>query len=64
MEGTIKKLTDKNYGFIGQEGGKDLFFHASALDGVEFSELQEGDKVTFEVTESPKGPSATGVRKA
>ena len=64
MQGTIKKLTDKNFGFISQEGGdKDLFFHANELDGVEFSELQEGDAVTFEVTESPKGPAATQVKK-
>lgn len=65
MQGTIKKLTDKNFGFISQEGAdKDLFFHANELDGVEFSELQEGDAVTFEVTESPKGPAATQVKKA
>jgi cold shock protein len=65
MQGTIKKLTDKNFGFIAQEGGaKDLFFHASSLEGVDFSELREGDAVTFEVGETPKGPAATQVRKA
>lgn len=65
MQGTIKKLTDKNFGFISQDGAdKDLFFHANELEGVEFSELQEGDAVTFEVTESPKGPAATQVKKA
>jgi cold shock protein len=65
MQGTIKKLTDKNFGFIAQEGAeKDLFFHASSLEGVDFSELREGDAVTFEVGETPKGPSATNVRKA
>ena len=65
MQGTIKKLTDKNFGFISQENSnKDLFFHANELDGVEFSELREGDEVTFEVTESPKGPAATQVKKA
>ena len=65
MQGTIKKLTDKNFGFISQEGSdKDLFFHANEPDGVEFNELQEGDAVTFEVTESPKGPAATQVKKA
>ena len=64
MEGTIKKLTDKNFGFISQEGSdKDLFFHASELDGVEFSQLQEGDKVTFETVDSPKGPAAAKVAK-
>ena len=65
MQGTIKKLTDKNFGFISQEGAdKDLFFHASELDGVDFSELREGDAVTFEVTEGPKGPAAVQVKKA
>ena len=65
MQGTIKKLTDKNFGFISQEDTeKDLFFHASELEGVEFSELREGDAVTFEVTDTPKGQSATKVQKA
>ena len=65
MQGTIKKLTDKNFGFISQEGAqKDLFFHANELVGVEFSDLREGDTVTFEITESPKGPAATKVEKA
>lgn len=64
MQGTIKKLTDKNFGFISQEGEqKDLFFHANELEGVEFSELKEGDTVSFEVSESPKGPAATQVKK-
>lgn len=64
-QGTIKKLTDKNFGFISQgDGQNDLFFHANELDGVDFSELREGDEVTFEITESPKGPAATQVKKA
>jgi len=65
MQGIIKKLTDKNFGFIGVEGNpKDLFFHASELVGVEFSELSEGDAVTFEVKDSPKGPAAIKVSRA
>lgn len=64
MTGTIKKLTDKNFGFIAQEDGNDLFFHANSLDGVEFSQLQEGDAVTFEVEETPKGNAAVNVKKA
>ena len=65
MQGTIKKLTDKHFGFISQEGvEKDLFFHANELDGVEFSDLSEGDAVTFESQESPKGPVAVKVKKA
>ena len=65
MNGTIKKLTDKGFGFIAQEGAdKDLFFHSNELQGVEFNDLKEGDTVTFEVTESLKGPAATNVAKA
>ena len=65
MQGIIKKLTDKNFGFISQEGEpKDLFFHANELDGVEFNELNEGDAVTFEVIDTPKGQAATKVKKA
>jgi len=64
MQGTIKKLTDKNFGFISQAGAeKEVFFHASELDGVQFSELQEGDTVEFELSDTPKGPAATQVRK-
>ena len=64
MEGTIKRLTDRNFGFIAQEGvEKDLFFHANELDGVEFNELNEGDKVSFEVTDTPKGQAAVQVKK-
>jgi len=65
MNGVIKKKTDKGFGFISQEGqDKDLFFHSNSLVGVTFDELQEGDKVTFEVEQSPKGPNATNVQKA
>jgi len=65
MQGVIKRLTDKNFGFITAEGqDKDLFFHANELEGVQFSELNEGDAVTFEVSDTPKGPAATKVNKA
>jgi cold shock protein len=65
MQGTIKKLTDKNFGFITAEGNqKDLFFHANELVGVAFSDLREGDTVTFEVSDTPKGPAAVKVSKA
>ncbi len=64
MQGTIKKLTDKNFGFITPEdGGKDVFFHASELEGVDFSELAEGDAVTFDVKDTPKGTAAFQVKK-
>tara|TARA_Y100000310_G_scaffold244558_1_gene249329 strand:- start:2862 stop:3089 length:228 start_codon:yes stop_codon:yes gene_type:complete len=63
-QGTIARLTDRGFGFISREGEeKDLFFHSNELQGVEFNELQVGDKVTFEVGESPKGPNATKVTR-
>ena len=64
--GTIKSLIPgKNFGFISREGEtKDLFFHSSALSGVSFEELREGDKVSFEVTEGDKGPAAANVARA
>ncbi|MBI2046044.1 MAG: cold shock domain-containing protein [Parcubacteria group bacterium] len=63
-QGTIARLTDRGFGFIAREGEeKDLFFHSSGLSGVQFNELQEGDKVSFEVTNGPKGPSATNVTR-
>ena len=64
MTGTIKKLTDKNFGFIAQEGGNDLFFHANNLVGIDFEELQEGDNVEFEVIDTDKGQAADKVTKA
>jgi len=65
MQGTIKKLTDKNFGFITPENGdKDIFFHANELAGISFSDLAEGDAVTFEVADTPKGKAAVQVAKA
>lgn len=55
----------KGFGFIAREGeAKDLFFHAKELVGVTFEELKEGDMLSFEVTESEKGPAATNVSRA
>ena len=65
MTGSIKKLTDKGFGFITGEGlAKDLFFHSNSLVGVRFDELREGDAVSFETEETPKGPSAVNVQRA
>ncbi|KKT16225.1 MAG: cold-shock protein [Candidatus Nealsonbacteria bacterium RIFCSPHIGHO2_01_FULL_43_31] len=65
MQGTIKTLTERGFGFIAREGEvKDLFFHSKELKGVTFDELQVGDAVTFDVTESEKGPAATNVSRA
>ncbi len=65
MTGTIKKLTYKGFGFITAEGlAKDLFFHSKDLAGVTFDELREGDAVSFEQSESAKGPCAVNVQRA
>jgi cold shock protein len=65
MEGTIKTLTGKGFGFIAREGEeKDLFFHSKELQGVTFEELKVGDKLTFEVVDTEKGPAATNVSRA
>jgi len=65
MTGVIKKLIDKGFGFISAEGlEKDLFFHSNSLVDVQFTELHEGDAVSFEVEQSPKGPNATNVKRA
>lgn len=64
MNGVIKKKTDKGFGFITVEGQeKDLFFHSKSLVGVTFDELQEGDSVSFETEESPKGMNAVNVQR-
>lgn len=65
QEGTIASLvTGKGFGFIKREGeAKDLFFHSKELQGVTIEELREGDKMTFEVADSPKGPNAIKVSK-
>ena len=60
-EGTIKKLTDKGFGFINTGKEKDLFFHSSSVQGVSFSELREGQKVSFTEGRGPKGPRAENV---
>lgn len=61
-EGTIKRLTDKGFGFISNGSGTDLFFHMSAVQGVRFEELREGEKVAYEEGHGPKGPRAENVR--
>jgi len=60
-QGTIARLNN-GYGFISREGeDKDLFFHVNELSGTAFDDLREGDKVSFEVGEGPKGPNAVKV---
>jgi len=61
-EGTIKRLTDRGFGFIDTGGSKDLFFHSSSLEGVSFEELHEGQRVSYTEGRSPKGPCAENVK--
>ena len=61
-EGTIKKLTEKGFGFIDTGTGTDIFFHMSNLEGVSFEELQEGQQVSFNEGHGPKGARAENVR--
>jgi len=64
MNGTIKTKTDRGFGFISRDGEeKDLFFHSKDLVGITFDELQVGDKVSFEVAQSEKGPAAKNVKR-
>ena len=63
-EGTVKWFNDsKGFGFIERPDGADVFVHYSAVEGDGFRSLAEGDRVTFEVTQGPKGPQAASVRK-
>ncbi|OHA79538.1 MAG: cold-shock protein [Candidatus Yonathbacteria bacterium RIFCSPHIGHO2_01_FULL_44_41] len=64
MKGIVKKVTDKGFGFITAEGlDKDLFFHSNSLVGVAFDDIREGDEVTFETEDGPKGKSAVNVER-
>jgi CspA family cold shock protein len=62
--GTVKWFNDaKGYGFLAQDGGKDVFVHHSAIVAEGFRSLTEGDKVEFSIEQGPKGPSAVNVRR-
>ena len=64
--GTIKKLvSDRGFGFIAADDGKEYFFHRDGVDGLStFDSLTTGEKVTFDIEPSPKGPRANRVRVA
>jgi CspA family cold shock protein len=63
-KGKVKWFNDaKGYGFISQDEGQDIFVHYTAIEGSGFRSLAEGDLVEFEITEGPKGPQASKVRR-
>ena len=65
MKGTIKRLvSDKGFGFIASEDGSEYFFHSSACSDTPFDSLREGQAVTFEAGQGPKGPRGENVRLA
>jgi len=61
-EGTIKTKTDKGFGFINTESGKDMFFHSSNVEGSGYEALREGQKVSYTEGRGAKGPRAENVR--
>ena len=64
ITGTIKRLNSKGFGFILAADGNEYFFHSSACTGTRFEELREGQSVTFDRGEGPKGPRGENVRVA
>jgi CspA family cold shock protein len=63
--GKIKRIVgDKGFGFIAADNGQEYFFHQSACSGVPFDSLREGQAVTFEQGQGPKGPRAENVKPA
>ncbi|QDT13259.1 cold-shock protein [Planctomycetes bacterium K23_9] len=63
-QGTIKRLTDRGFGFIATNSNEDMFFHSSNVEGVQFNDLREGQEVTYNVGSGPKGPRAENVQVA
>ncbi len=61
-EGTIKRLTDRGFGFIDTGSGEDMFFHSSNVEGVSYEELQVGQRVSYTEGRGPKGPRAENVK--
>ena len=63
QNGTIKRLvSEKGFGFVLGQDGREYFFHQSACVGIRFDSLREGQSVTFESGQGPKGPRAENVK--
>ncbi len=61
VQGTIKKLTDKGFGFIKGDQGE-IFFHSSSVEGIAYESLKEGQSVEYNLGKGPKGPRAENVK--
>ncbi|HUX10697.1 MAG TPA: cold shock domain-containing protein [Terriglobia bacterium] len=65
MQGTVKRVVrDRGFGFIRSTEGREVFFHRSSLQGLDFDQLKEGDAVEFEMEDGPKGPRAVEIRSS
>jgi CspA family cold shock protein len=63
MQGKIKRIIrERGFGFISAEDGREVFFHRSGLEGIDFDALEEGNSVEFEVEKGPKGPRAVSMK--
>lgn len=63
MQGKVKRVVrDRGFGFISSAEGREIFFHRSSLQDLNFDSLKEGDAVEFEVEDGPKGPRAVSVK--
>lgn len=64
-KGTVARLiADRGYGFITTEEGKDVFFHRTSLQGLEFDSLKEGQALEFEIEEGSRGPRAVNIKSS
>lgn len=63
-KGTVKRIMrERGFGFISAEDGREVFFHRSEVQDVDFDELQEGDHLEFSIVKGTKGPQAIGVKR-
>jgi len=64
FKGTVKRLMrERGFGFISAEDGREIFFHRSELQDVDFDKLEEGDHLEFNVTKGQKGPQASDIKR-